>query len=72
MSKMLTAADLCGMLSTSIRTVHRLNSAGKIPAPVRIGGRPRWRRDEIIAWIDAGCPDRQVWTFGRNKEGDRP
>ena len=58
---LLSIADLAQLLNTSSRTVHRLKSAGLIPSPVRIGCRPRWRREEIAAWLEAGCPDRKSW-----------
>jgi excisionase family DNA binding protein len=50
--------ELAETLSTSTRTLHRLNSAGRIPKPSRLGGQLRWRRAEIDAWVDAGMPDR--------------
>ena len=54
-------STLAALLNTSIRTIDRLNSSGQIPAPLRIGARPRWRREEILAWIQAGCPAREAW-----------
>jgi len=58
---LLSITDLAEILNTSTRTVHRLNSTCRIPSPLRIGGRPRWRRDEIEAWLSAGCPCRHQW-----------
>ena len=55
------AREVGRMLGVSLRQVWRLNSAGKLPKPVRLGGSVRWRRDEIIAFVEAGCPDRQTW-----------
>jgi predicted DNA-binding transcriptional regulator AlpA len=52
------AARLCGV---SPATWHRLVSAGKTPAPVRLAGAVRWRRDELSDWIAAGCPGRREW-----------
>lgn len=40
---------------------HRLRSAGKLPPAVKLGRAVRWRREEIVAWIDAGCPDGRTW-----------
>jgi prophage regulatory protein len=40
----------------------RLHSAGRLPAPVRLGQRcPRWRADELRVWVAAGCPSRDEW-----------
>jgi excisionase family DNA binding protein len=58
---LLSISDLAELLNTSTRTIHRLNSACLIPSAVRIGCRPRWRREEIEAWLKAGCPSRNEW-----------
>ena len=50
-------------LSLSKRQVFRLNSCGKIPAPLRIGGAVRWSAEEISAWLAASAPDRQTWEI---------
>jgi predicted DNA-binding transcriptional regulator AlpA len=36
--------------------LYKLNAAGRMPTPVRLGSLMRWRRKEIMEWIDAGCP----------------
>ena len=53
--KALTAQAVGEMLSLSKRQIFRLNSCGKIPAPVRIGGSVRWRESDIEKWIELGC-----------------
>lgn len=60
-SLMMNAKALAAMLGISLRQVWRLNSTGKLPKPVRLGGSVRWRRDEIIAWLGQNCPDRAEW-----------
>jgi predicted DNA-binding transcriptional regulator AlpA len=40
----------------STRHVFRLAESERMPAPVKIGALVRWRRQEIIDWISAGCP----------------
>lgn len=37
------------------RSVWRMAAAGKMPKPVCIGRARRWRRDELMQWIAAGC-----------------
>ena len=56
-----SAKELAGMLGISLRQVWRLNSTGKLPKPIRLGGSVKWRRDEIVAWLGQNCPDRQTW-----------
>ena len=53
---LLTADDVSRLLAVSRLTIFRWRAAGRLPAPVRVGRVVRWRRSEIIAWIDAGCP----------------
>jgi excisionase family DNA binding protein len=58
----LTVSDLAGLLRTSGRTLHRLNSGGRIPRPFRLGGQLRWSRVEVEAWVEAGMPDCRAWS----------
>jgi predicted DNA-binding transcriptional regulator AlpA len=60
-SWLLSIRHLAELLELSIRSVHRMNSAGRLPRPVRLGGSVRWRRDEVVRWIAAGCPSRHAW-----------
>jgi predicted DNA-binding transcriptional regulator AlpA len=63
------------LASVSRSTWHVLRAAGRVPPCVRLGiGRRkivRWRRAEIVAWIDAGCPDSQVWAAMQASAGRR-
>lgn len=52
------AARLCGL---SRSTFYALHKVGKTPAAVKLLGCTRWRRDELAAWITAGCPARDRW-----------
>lgn len=61
---LLSAADVALMLNVSTRTVWRLDAAGKLPKAVAVGGLKRWRREELAAWIVAGCPTRSTWQWG--------
>lgn len=47
--------ELARMIGVSERTLWRLVSSGRVPAPVRIGRSTRWRLAEIREWIDRGC-----------------
>ncbi len=59
--RLLSAEAVGKMLSLSRRQIFRLNSSGKIPKPIRIGGAVRWSEQEISAWLAAGAPDRKTW-----------
>jgi predicted DNA-binding transcriptional regulator AlpA len=63
--KLLRAQDVAEALSLSKRTVHRLNSAGKIPSPLRLNGAVRWKASDIQKWVDDDCPDRRTFEARR-------
>ena len=59
---LLDRPDAAAFLSISVSTLDRLNAAGEVPAPVRLGGRLAWGRRELSAWAARGCPDRAAWS----------
>lgn len=52
------AAALCGVSRSFWWSLH---SAGRVPLPVKLGERTLWRRTELEAWTEAGCPAREKW-----------
>lgn len=63
-SMLLSAEDLAGELRVSVRSIRRMDATGELPAPIRLSSRAvRWRRAELRAWIEAGCPPRDEWTW---------
>ena len=59
------AKHLAALLSIGLRTLRTHDRAGKLPQPLRIGGRVVWRLEEIRAWLNAGAPDRKTWNARR-------
>jgi excisionase family DNA binding protein len=53
---MMTVGEVADALGISTRQVWRLRCKGDIPEPVNIGRSVRWRRSDVLRWIDAGCP----------------
>ena len=47
---------VAALLDCSVRHVHRLRDAGKMPQPVRLGSLVKWRRADIEQWVASGCP----------------
>ena len=39
----------------SPRHVYRLADAGQMPRPIRLGSLVRWRRAELMSWLEGGC-----------------
>jgi excisionase family DNA binding protein len=62
MPVLLGLRDLSAVLQLSERTIQRLSARGEIPAPHRFGNHPRWRSDEIRAWLEAGMPKQDRWN----------
>ena len=59
--QMLTAETAGALLGMSAKALRRADQVGKVPAPMRIGRNVRWRRQELMEWMEAGCPDRATW-----------
>lgn len=52
------ASELIGCSKQALRNWHLF---GRVPVPIVIGNRFYWKRDELLQWIEAGCPNRQEW-----------
>jgi hypothetical protein len=65
------AASVCGI---SVRVWRIWHKMGYTPLPLKIGSRLFWKQQELLQWIDAGCPKREVWILSRDvgnrKSGD--
>jgi excisionase family DNA binding protein len=53
---LLTAVEVAESLSISIRTLERWLSSGRLLRPIQIGASRRWKRAELEAWVENGCP----------------
>ena len=56
------AKRLARLLCCGVRTIRSYDAAGRLPEPIRIGGRVVWRVVEIRAWLRAGAPNRETWN----------
>ena len=63
--QMWTIKILSKHLCLSPRTLWRLNSAGKLPKSLRIGGAVRFRASDIELWQEKGCPDQRTFEAMR-------
>ena len=66
-STLMGVNDVADFLGVSARQVWNLRSQGLLPEPVRLGRSSRWRRAELVAWVDAGCPSRTEWIAERSQ-----
>ena len=61
------ASDAAAMCGKTARTWRTWDAAGRVPRPIRIARSTLWRVSELHAWIEAGCPRREVWEMTRKK-----
>ena len=54
--ELLTAKEVARLMAAGERTISRWSQSGVMPAPLHVGGAVRFRREQILAWIKAGCP----------------
>ena len=47
------------MVPFSVRTLRRMDSAGKLPCGFKIGGRKLWRVSDLKLWTQLGFPSRE-------------
>ena len=57
------AAGAATLLGLARSTFLKLHSAGRVPAPIRLGRRVLWVRKELEAWVNAGAPSRARWKW---------
>jgi predicted DNA-binding transcriptional regulator AlpA len=56
------------MLGIARSSFCKLMAQGRLPAPVRLGRRVLWPVAELVRWIEAGCPSREVWEQRRSEQ----
>jgi len=67
----LTAIQAAKLLGVSRSHFFKLASSGRLPLPVRLGRAVRWRRDELVEWLEAGCPTLDKWQMMRSNHAQR-
>ena len=55
-AELLNVRAVAKLLDCSPRHIYRLSDAGRMPKPMKLGQLVRWRRAELMSWLDAGCP----------------
>lgn len=53
--ELLRSADVAKLVNAGERSIWRWSRSGRMPRPVRIGAAVRFRRSEILAWLEGGC-----------------
>ena len=68
--ELLSTERAAELLSVGSRTLWRWSHGGRAPKPLRIAGTVRYRRQDLLDWIEAGCPrlDRESGDGAANGE----
>lgn len=64
MTELLNTTQLANLFGVTVPTAQRWGRTGRVPGAVRVGRRFRFRSDEILEWIEAGCPPLQEEADG--------
>jgi excisionase family DNA binding protein len=58
------------LLGVGISTFYAMDRSGELgPQGIRLRRRRLWPREELAAWVRAGCPHREKWAaMSRNLE----
>lgn len=54
--QLMTVKALAEMLATSVRSIWRYRSAGRLPKSVNVGSSVRWKMTDIQLWIKWDLP----------------
>lgn len=68
--QLLTVEQVAHRLNVGVRTVWRLDSEKKIPAPFRIGHRKRWGAGDLELWLQWKCPSQKKFNQLKNERID--
>ena len=63
-AELISAEDAARMTGCQRRSWFRYVASGKAPKAIRLGGKVLWRRSDLVAWIEAGCPDAAAYANG--------
>jgi len=64
---LLTAKQAAELLSIGRSTLWREVKAGQLPAPVKIAGSTRWRRGELVRFVEE-LPRAECFATGLGRE----
>ncbi len=63
----LTTEEAARAFGVTPRGWRKWVAIGIAPAPFYVGRLPRWNPETLVAWRDAGCPDRLRWEALRQE-----
>jgi hypothetical protein len=58
---LLTTKDMAKILKCCTKSILNWNASGRILKASQVGRSLLWRKDDVIAWQKAGCPNAEEW-----------
>ena len=52
-----TKKETAAFARCTTRNIELLVKAGKFPAPIYLGKHPRWRRSDLLKWLESQAAD---------------
>jgi predicted DNA-binding transcriptional regulator AlpA len=68
LSLLINSREAAAMLGIKRTQWYTLKTSAKLPAPVRLGRRDFWVRDELLQWVASGCPSQSKWEQMKPRE----
>ena len=67
--ELITVKTLSKMLVTSVRSIWRYRSSGRLPKPVFVGSSVRWKMSDIQLWIEWDLPSQMEFEALKAERG---
>ena len=65
---LLTRKEMAELLRISTRTLDQRRTLGLVLDPLQGAGQPRWSKEDVSAWLDAGRPTAETWRQMRSRK----
>ena len=56
--------EVARLTGLSERTIWSMSASRRMPAPLKLGSRSLWVRDQLVRWTQAGCPSTAPMKVG--------
>jgi hypothetical protein len=67
---LLNGKAVAAALSIGLSLLYQMDRSGQLgPMGLRLGRRRLWRLEELRAWVQAGCPRRELWVKMAQEQG---
>lgn len=58
---LVSASDVADILGIGKTLLWEMNSAGRLPRPIKLKRKTLWKLSELERWVEADCPPRDQW-----------